>query len=181
MKGPEAPALDTPAKRRTLKKSAAAKSVRARQCKRILLVDRQALMRRAVANWVNRFPDLLVCGETANTASALHAVRELNPDLVVTEILRQRDFGFIRELHRRHPRLPILVFSFRDEGWYALDALEAGANGYLMKGVEGTRLVAGIRNVLKGHVVLSRELAARLRPKWPNRRQQAVTTARPPN
>jgi DNA-binding NarL/FixJ family response regulator len=79
--------------------------------------------------------------------------------------MRQHDLGFIRKLRRRHPRLPILVFSFRDEAWYAPKALEAGVRGYLMKGVNGTKLLTGIRSVLKGRLVLSPEMGARLRAK----------------
>lgn len=89
----------------------------------------------------------------------------LRPDPVLSEILRPQDLGFVHELHRRHPRLPILAFSFRDEEAYAAQAVEVGARGYLMKGVRGNVLVAGIRKVLKGGLALSPHIAARLRRK----------------
>jgi DNA-binding NarL/FixJ family response regulator len=54
------------------------------------------------------------------------------------------------------------VFSFRDEGWYAPRALEAGADGYLMKGVTVEDLLNGIRQALEGRVVLSAEMRVRL-------------------
>jgi DNA-binding NarL/FixJ family response regulator len=94
----------------------------------------------------------------------------LKPDIVVTEILVQQDLEFIRTLHRRHPRLPILVFSFRDENWYAPRVLEAGADGYLFKSVSVDRLVDGIRGVLEGRVVLGPNMRYQLLVKCVPRR-----------
>jgi len=148
------------------------------KCRRIFVVDQYPLMRSAVSTWLNRFSDLAVCGEAGTEGQALKEVKRLKPDLVLTEVMRQHDLGFIRQLRRRHPLLPILVFSFRDEAWYASKALEAGVHGYLMKGVSGARLVEGIRDVLNGRVVLSSEMKARLRPnrfgRYPRRKWSRI-------
>jgi DNA-binding NarL/FixJ family response regulator len=130
--------------------------------KRVLVVDQFPVARQALSEWINRTPDLTLCGAAHTKAGALTAVTQLKPDVVVTEILDQQDLSLIRSLHRRHPRLPILVFSFRDEGWYAPRALEAGADGYLMKGVSIDGLVDGIRGTLEGRVVLSPRIRAQL-------------------
>jgi DNA-binding NarL/FixJ family response regulator len=114
----------------------------------------------AVAEWLKQTPDLTLCGEADSALTALQAVVRLKPDIVVTEILRQQDLGFIHSLHEQHPRLPILVFSFRDETWYAPLALAAGADGYLMKGVSVAQLAEGIRRTLEGRVVLSPHMRA---------------------
>jgi len=127
----------------------------------ILIVDDMTAVRKAVGKWINRFPDLQVCGQAMGEKAAFDKINELRPGLVLTEILRPRDLGFIRELHRRYPRLPILVFSHQDEEAYASRAVAVGARGYLMKGVDGDRLVAGIRSALKGRVVLSHAMFAR--------------------
>jgi DNA-binding NarL/FixJ family response regulator len=123
----------------------------------------------AVSDWIKQTVDLSVCGEAGTEEVAFSALRHLEPDIVVTEVLRQQDLGFIRNLHRR-PRLPILVFSFRDEEWYAPRALEAGADGYLMKGVSLTRLMDGVRAALEGRVVLSPQMRARMLLKCTRRR-----------
>lgn len=130
--------------------------------KRIFLVDQFPIARMAVSEWLRETPDLTVCGEADTSASAMAAIGHLKPDVVVTEIIRQQDLGFIHGLRRRHSRLPILVFSFRDEDWYAPRALQAGADGYLMKSVSKDALVEGIRGTLEGRIVLSREIRARL-------------------
>jgi two-component system, NarL family, invasion response regulator UvrY len=128
-----------------------------------LIVDDMTAVLIAVGNWINRFSDLRVCGKALGEKAAAACVNKLRPSLVLTEIMRPETFGFINELHRCHPRMPILVFSGRDEEVYARRALEVGACGYLMKGVDGDTLVAGIRDALKGRVVLSRAMASRLR------------------
>jgi DNA-binding NarL/FixJ family response regulator len=126
------------------------KTEQARRRRRILLVDRHPLMRGAAAGWINRCPGLEVCGMVSGTAQGFRAVSRLRPDVVVSEILRPRDLGFIRELHRRHPRLPILVFSIQDEALYGAQAREAGACRYLMKDAGGDELVRSIRAMVRG-------------------------------
>jgi DNA-binding NtrC family response regulator len=143
----------------------------ARNPKRVFLVDQFPIVRLWVAKWLRRTSDLALCGETGNARSALKAIRRLKPDIVVTEILRQQDFKFIQTLHRLYPRLPILVFSFRDDAWYAPRALEAGADGYMRKGGSVDGLVNAIRRALKGRVMLSPNARFKLLVKWlPGRR-----------
>ena len=134
-------------------------------------MDQFPIVRLALSEWINQTPDLILCGIAPNEAKALTAATQLKPDVVVTEILDQQDFESIRSLHQRFPQLPILVFSFRDEGWYAPRALEAGADGYLMKGVSVEVLLNGIRETLEGRVVLSSEMRARLLMKCLRRRR----------
>jgi DNA-binding NarL/FixJ family response regulator len=133
------------------------------QQRRILIVNGVGLVREGLTRWINACPDLQVCGKAFDEKTAFEEVTRLRPSLVLTEILRPQDLSFIRELHRRHPRLPIVTFSFRDEEAYAPLALDAGARGYLMKNVSGDTLVTGIRKALKGRLVLSPAMAERLR------------------
>jgi len=128
-----------------------------------MIVNGVAVWREALTLQIDRCADLKVCGQALDEAGAFKAVRRLRPSLVLTEILCPENLGFIRQLHQRRPRLPILVFSCRDEQAYALRAMEAGACGYLMQTITGARLVAGVRRALAGRRVLSAPMAARLR------------------
>jgi DNA-binding NarL/FixJ family response regulator len=132
-----------------LKVSQKPKGEPARRRGRILLVERHPLMRHAVAGWINHCPDLEVCAVAGGPAQAFHALERLHPDVVVSEIMQPQDLGFIRELHRRRPGLPILVFSTHDEALYGVEAREAGAAGYLMKAAGGSYLVQNICSVLR--------------------------------
>jgi DNA-binding NarL/FixJ family response regulator len=130
---------------------------------RILIVNGLTVWREAITSRINRSSGLKVCGAAIGERAAFEKVNRLHPSLVLTEIFRAEDLGFVKELHRRHPRLPIVVFSFREEEAYAPLALEAGARGYLPKGVPGDTLVAGIRKALRGGVALSPNMGVRLR------------------
>lgn len=130
--------------------------------KRVFLVDQFSTMRKTVADRLKHTPNMAVCGEAANAALALKAIGELKPDIVVTEIVGPPRLKFIQTLHEQFPRLPILVFSFRDEGRYAPRALEAGADGYLPKSVTVDNLMEGIQGALEGRLVLSASMRYRL-------------------
>lgn len=138
--------------------------------KRIFLMDQSPIVRLAVAQWLAQTPGMAVCGHSDQPAVALKAIEELKPDIVVTEIPAKQDLKFIETLHKRHPRLPILVFSFRDEVWYAPKALEAGAHGYLLKSVTLEHLIEGIRGALKGRLILSPDMRYRLLSRCVRRR-----------
>ena len=129
---------------------------------RVLIVNGTRAWCDAVSRRINGYHGLQVCGEALGEQAGLEMVRRLRPNLVLTEIVRAHDLGFIREVHRRHRHLPILVLSFRDEEAYAPLALQAGARGYLMKGVDGGTLVKGVRNALSGRMVLSPFMRRRL-------------------
>jgi DNA-binding NarL/FixJ family response regulator len=139
-----------------------AEQSRGRAPGRVLIVNGTKAWCDAVSSRINRYPGLHVCGEALGEQAGLEMVQRLRPSLVLTEIVRAQDLGFIREVHRRHRRLPILVFSFRDEEAYAPLAMQAGACGYLMKGVAGSTLVKGIRKALSGRMVLSPFMHRRL-------------------
>jgi DNA-binding NarL/FixJ family response regulator len=132
-----------------LKMTQKPKAERERRRGRILLVDRHELMRRAAAGWINHCPSLEVCGMASGPAQAFDAVQRLHPDVVVSEIMEPQSLGFIRELHRRQPGLPILVFSIQEEALYGEQAREAGASGFLMKAAGGNNLVQNICSVLR--------------------------------
>ncbi len=105
-------------------------------------------------------PDLALCGQADSPLHALRAIERLKPDVTVTEILCHQNLAFIRHLKHRHPRLPLLVYSFLDEAQRAPLALEAGADGYLSKFAEMTGVIDGIRAAAEGRVVLSASVRA---------------------
>jgi two-component system invasion response regulator UvrY len=153
--------------------------------KRVFLADPYSVIRLAVAASLRRASDLTVCGQADNASEALRSIWRLKPDIVVTETFSQQDCKFIRTLRKRHPRLPILVFSSGYETWFAPRALEAGANGYLPKGVGAKRLLDGIRGTLGRRVVLSQNMRYRLLVKclpdnWPRRGEVALVFCKGP-
>ncbi len=114
---------------------------------RILLADRHAVMRTAAAAWIRQSPDLAVCGVVRGLPLVEPAIRRWRPDAVVLEISGESDLRLVRELRRRHPRLPILVFAALDEAVYGPLAQTAGANGFLAKKAGGEQLIHAIRRL----------------------------------
>lgn len=121
--------------------------------RRVLLVERHVLMRRAATEWINQSEGLTVCGAVSDMRRALMAVKRLHPDIVVTEVLRSDDLQCIHQLRRLFAQLPILVFTLEGDEFFKTRAFEAGASGYLMKQAGGELLVQSIRALVKssGH------------------------------
>src|SRR5262252_5582948 len=143
--------------------------------KRILMVDDHPLMREGVAQWIQRAPDLEVCGQAETAAQAISLVNKLKPDLVLTDIslTGRNGLELIKDLAVLHPGLPALVLSMHDESLYAGRALRAGARGYIMKRAGGGRVVEAIREVLHGRMAVSSEMASRLLEEYSGRKPRS--------
>lgn len=139
------------------------------KCK-IFLVDDHPIVRQGLALFIEREPDLMVCGEAEDATSALQAIRESTPDFVILDIsLNGRDgLELLKTLRVRHPSLPVLVLSMHDESVYAERSLRAGANGYIMKQEAADRVITAIRQILGGDVYLSDRLTKRMLQQFVN-------------
>ena len=123
----------------------------------ILLVDDHPLVRDQLRAVVESEKDLRICGETEDGHHALSVISATKPGLAIVDLTLKRSSGFdlIKEIHQRHPKLPVLVLSMHDEALYAERSLQAGARGYVMKQQETDILLEAIRQVLRGKVYLS--------------------------
>jgi DNA-binding NarL/FixJ family response regulator len=143
--------------------------------KRILVVDDHPLMREGVAQWIQRAPELEVCGQAESAAQALSLTEKLKPDLVLTDIslMGRNGLELIKDLHALQPDLPVLVLSMHEESLYAGRALRAGARGYVMKRAGGDGVVEAIREVLQGRIALSPEMATHLLEEYSGRKSRS--------
>src|SRR6201993_4297042 len=139
------------------------------KCK-VFLVDDHPIVRQGLALFIEREPDLMVCGEAEDATSALQAIRESTPDFVILDIsLDGRDgLELLKMLRAEHPNLPVLVLSMHDESVYAERSLRAGANGYIMKQEAADKVIAAIRQILGGDVYLSDRLTKRMLQQFVN-------------
>jgi DNA-binding NarL/FixJ family response regulator len=144
-------------------------SLSAPRCK-VFLVDDHPILRQGLALFIDREPDLMVCGEADDATSALQAIRESTPDFVVLDISLDGPDGLelLKTLRVRYPNLPVLVLSMHDESVYAERALRAGANGYIMKQEATDRVLTAIRHILGGDVYLSDRLTKRMLQQFVN-------------
>ena len=129
--------------------------------KRILVVDAFPMLRYGLISFLNAQANLIVCGEADSIPSALIKIAESKPHLLVIGLrLGASDcVEFIKALKVQTPGLLILVYSGFEESIFAMRALRAGANGYLMKRAARDEMLAAISDVLRGEIYVSRELA----------------------
>ena len=139
------------------------------KCK-VFLVDDHPIVRQGLALFIEREPDLMVCGEAEDATSALQAIRESTPDFVILDIsLDGRDgLELLKTLRVGHPNLPVLVLSMHDESVYAERSLRAGASGYIMKHEAADKVITAIRQILGGDVYLSDRLTKRMLQQFVN-------------
>jgi DNA-binding NarL/FixJ family response regulator len=131
---------------------------------RILVVDDHPIVRDGLRAVLSTEPDLQVAGEAGDGAEALRRVEELRPDVVLLDLaMPQLDgVGVLLELRRRGSTPPVIVFTAFDTDERIVDAVRAGARGYMLKGAPRNELFAAIRIVHSGGSLLQPLVATRL-------------------
>jgi DNA-binding NarL/FixJ family response regulator len=131
---------------------------------KILIIDDHAVLREALEFILGQQPDLEICGSVDGRQSARDLLASVTPDLAIVDLSLKDCEGMdlVRELHERHPGLPILVLSMHDEALFAEQAYAAGARGYVMKEAASERLVAAVKRLLEGDLAFSEAMTARL-------------------
>ncbi|MEV6562098.1 response regulator transcription factor [Nocardia sp. NPDC051756] len=133
----------------------------------VFLVDDHHIVRRGVADLIDAESDLEVIGEAGNVSQAMARIPALRPDVVVLDVRLPDGNGIelCRDLLDHHPELRCLILtSFTDEQ-AMLDAILAGASGYVVKDIGTLELVDAIREVGAGRSLLDNRAAAALMAK----------------
>ena len=128
---------------------------------RIFVLDAQPLLRQGISAYLNSQPDMMVCGEAGSVPDARRKIAECQPQFVVTALrLGAGDsLKLIKELKTQNPGLYVLVYSAFEESVFAERAMRAGASGYVMKQAASEKLAIAVREIMKGSIYVSRELA----------------------
>jgi two-component system response regulator DevR len=131
---------------------------------KVFLVDDHEMVRRGVADLLDDEPDLTVVGQASTVSEALARVPALAPDVVVLDVRLPDGNGveLCRELRSRLPELTCLMLtSYTDED-AMLEAILAGAGGYVIKDIKGLALLSAVRTVGAGRSLLDNRAAAAL-------------------
>ncbi|MFD5328385.1 response regulator [Streptomyces sp. NPDC127092] len=131
---------------------------------RVFLLDDHEVVRRGVHDLLDAEPDLTVVGEAGTAAQALVRVPALRPDVAVLDVRLPDGDGVsvCRELLSRMPGLACLMLTSFDDEEALLDAIMAGASGYVLKQITGTDLVTAVRTVASGKSMLDPGATARV-------------------
>ncbi|MFC4905090.1 response regulator [Kocuria oceani] len=131
---------------------------------RVLIADDESLMRAGLRLILDGAPGIVVVGEAVDGADAVGQAHRLVPDLVLTDIRMPGCDGIeaTRRLRAgaRPPR--VLVLTAFDTDDFVLDALEAGADGFLLKDTPPDELVAALRQAAAGTMTISPTVLRRL-------------------
>lgn len=133
----------------------------------VFLVDDHEVVRRGLVDLLSGDPELTVVGEAGSVAEAMARIPAVRPDVAVLDVRLPDGSGIdlCRDLRAAHDELRCLILtSFTDEQ-SMLDAILAGASGYVVKDIRGMELATAIKDVGAGKSLLDNRAAAALMSK----------------
>jgi DNA-binding NarL/FixJ family response regulator len=130
----------------------------------LVLVEDHAILREGLRALLELEPDLRIVGEASNAADAVAAIDLVNPSLVITDIALPGGSGIelIGRLRMSRRKLKILVLTAHNSEEYIRAALNAGADGYVLKDANRADLLQAIRAVLSGQTYLCSSVTAKV-------------------
>ena len=131
---------------------------------RVLIVDDQQIIQQGLVTILKYQPGIQVVGTAANGREALEQALKLRPDVVLMDVRMPILDGVAATAHLRQelPECRVLMLTTFDDEEYVLEALRAGATGYLLKDIPGQELAHTIRSVYAGIFQLDRAAAEKL-------------------
>lgn len=131
---------------------------------RILVADDHFVVRMGLTALVNTEPDLEVVGEAADGPQAVTAFEKHKPDLVLMDLRMPIKDGIwaTAEIKSKHPNARVLMLTTFDGDTDIHRAMEAGAQGYVLKNSTGDKLIPALRAVAAGQRWIPKEIATRL-------------------
>jgi DNA-binding NarL/FixJ family response regulator len=124
---------------------------------RILLADDHVLMRRGMRAWLQSMPQVEVVGEASDGREALHLIAKVQPDVVLMDIGMPSLNGLevTLQVTKEFPQVRVLILSMHANEEYVVQALRAGASGYMLKDAEPEELEVALKAVSRGKTYLS--------------------------
>jgi two-component system, NarL family, invasion response regulator UvrY len=127
---------------------------------KIMLVDDHAIVREGYRALLQKQPGLAVVAEASDGAEAYRRFKAVRPDLVIMDLTMPGLGGIeaVRRIRQWDSAARILVFTMHQNAAYAVQAIRAGAKGYVTKSSPPEALLAAVFAVLKGHNALSPDI-----------------------
>lgn len=130
----------------------------------VLIADDHAIIRDGLKQIISFVPNMEVAGEAADGEEVLQQIRSLKVDVLILDMSMPGKSGIalIQQITAVKPALPILVLSMHQESQYAVQAMRAGASGYITKNTASSQLIDGIRKVAEGGTFVSPGISDKL-------------------
>ncbi|MCR8643428.1 response regulator transcription factor [Paenibacillus sp. N1-5-1-14] len=130
----------------------------------IVIADDQLLTREGLRTILDLEDDFEVVGMAKNGLEACELVEQLQPDLALLDIQMPMMTGIaaLKRIKLSCPKTYILILTTFIETDYIVEAMASGASGYMLKDMEGDRMIASIRDIVSGQFILPAAVAAKL-------------------
>ncbi len=131
---------------------------------RVFLLDDHEIVRRGLRTLLEAEDDIEVVGEAGRVAEAIPKILELRPDVAILDGRLPDGSGIevCREVRAVDPSIKGLILTSYDDDDAMFTAILAGAAGYVLKQIDGTTLLTGIRAVVQGHSLIDPSVAVRV-------------------
>jgi DNA-binding NarL/FixJ family response regulator len=132
---------------------------------RIVVVDDHPNVRDGLRALFSTVPDVEVVGEAADAATALREITLLRPDVLLLDIHMPGGTGLevLPRLRQASPETHVLLLTMDDDAETALEAVQLGADGYLVKGASQDEIMRAVRAVHDGQLILGQAVNRHLR------------------
>ncbi len=131
---------------------------------RVVIVDDQTLFRTGLARLLDEDPRVEVVGQAKDGADLIDRMLSLKPDVILMDLKMPNIDGIeaTRRIVAEHPEIKVLILSTFDADSYVLQALRAGASGYVLKDSQPDAIVSSILAVMSGERVMANAVANRV-------------------
>lgn len=131
---------------------------------RVFMVEDQPVILKQQIRMLQKSPDVEIVGSAGNGKDALDELGRVETDVVLMDLDLPDTNGIVltRTIKERTPHVEVLIFTIFDEEEKVLEAIRAGASGYLLKGAQMAKIVEAIRDVFEGGSVIQPGLARRM-------------------
>lgn len=131
---------------------------------RILLADDHAVLRQGMAQALNMQPDMVVVAQADNGIEAVQLAQTHTPDVALLDINMPEMDGVeaTQQITAVAPQTGVIILTMYRRDEYVVEAIKAGASGYLLKEIELDELLTAIRTVAQGEAVIDPAIASRV-------------------
>lgn len=131
---------------------------------RVIIIDDQTLLRNSLKIILDLEDDIEVVATASNGIEGFEVAKKFKPDIVLMDVRMPEMNGVecTKLIKSELPKTTVIILTTFDEDNYIVDSLLNGASGYLLKDIEGDKLIQTIRDAYNGNMILPANIAAKI-------------------